>query len=42
MAAALKLYEETGNPQYVQRLLEQGRWTEFSPTYVKKTYRMTK
>ncbi|MEG3923635.1 hypothetical protein [Microcoleus sp. D3_18a_C4] len=42
MAAALKLYEETGNPQYVQRLLEQGRWTEFSPEYVNKTYRMTK
>lgn len=42
MAAALELYKQTGNPQYVQLLLEQKRWTPFSSGYIDRTYRMTR
>ncbi len=42
MAAALELYKQTGDLQYVQRLLDQGRWTPFAPEYINRTYSMTR
>jgi hypothetical protein len=42
MAAALELYKQTGDLQYVQRLLDQGRWTPFAPGYINRTYSMTR
>ncbi len=41
MAAALEMYKQTGNPQYVQRLLNEGRWTNLRPGEANQTFRIT-
>ncbi|WP_386067932.1 RHS repeat-associated core domain-containing protein [Tahibacter sp. UC22_41] len=39
MAAALELYKQTGNPEYVLALLRNGHWTQVAPP--NRTFRIT-